>query len=70
MNKRYDANSDFAGDSTKIARIPTHRDNHISVARNLNFRRQFLEMAFISLGVAGISFLIGFALRILLSVDV
>ena len=43
---------------------------YISVARNLNFRRQFLEMTFISLGVAAFSFLVGFALRILLSVDV
>ena len=43
---------------------------YISVARNLNFRRQFLEMTFISLGVAAFSFLVGFALRMLLGVDV
>lgn len=36
---------------------------YISVARGLNFRKRFLEMAGLSLGVSLISFLIGVALR-------
>lgn len=43
---------------------------YVSVAKNLNFKKRFLEMAFISLGVAGFSFLLGFALRSLLGVDI
>lgn len=42
----------------------------LSVVRELPFRRRFLEMASISLGVAGASFAIGMALRFLLGVDV
>lgn len=36
---------------------------YISVAKGLNFRKRFLEMAGLSLGVAAISFLVGFLLR-------
>ncbi len=36
---------------------------YISVAKDLNFRRRFLEMAGLSLGVAAISFMVGFLLR-------
>jgi vacuolar iron transporter family protein len=36
---------------------------YISVAKNLNFRKRFCEMTGLSLGVAAISFLIGFLLR-------
>ncbi|MCC7300491.1 MAG: VIT1/CCC1 transporter family protein [Verrucomicrobia bacterium] len=36
---------------------------YIAVARDLNFRRRFLEMAGLSLGVAAVSFLVGFLLR-------
>ncbi len=43
---------------------------YISVARDLDFKRQFLEMTAISLGVAGFSFLIGYALRAFFGVDV
>ncbi len=43
---------------------------YISVARDLDFKRQFLEMAVISLGVAGFSFFIGYALRLFFGVDV
>ena len=42
---------------------------YISVARNLDFKKRFLEMAFISLGVAAFSFLLGYVLRTLLGVD-
>lgn len=43
---------------------------YISVARNLSFRRRFLEMVVISLGVAGISFAIGMVIRTVLGVEV
>lgn len=36
---------------------------YISVAKDLNFRKRFLEMAGLSLGVAAVSFLVGFLLR-------
>lgn len=43
---------------------------YISVAKDLNFKRQFLEMAVVSLGVATFSFLIGYILRTFWGVDV
>ena len=43
---------------------------YISVARDLPFKRRFIEMAGLSLGVAGLSFLIGLALRHFLGVEV
>jgi VIT1/CCC1 family predicted Fe2+/Mn2+ transporter len=43
---------------------------YISVARGESFRRRFLEMAGISLGVAAISFGIGFLIRMWLGVNV
>jgi VIT1/CCC1 family predicted Fe2+/Mn2+ transporter len=43
---------------------------YTSVAQDLPFRRRFVEMAAISLGVAGISFLIGFLVRIFLGVEI
>ncbi len=43
---------------------------YISVARNLSFKKRFLEMTGISLGVAVISFCIGYAVRSVLGVDV
>lgn len=36
---------------------------YISVAKDLNFRKRFIEMTGLSLGVAAISFLVGFLLR-------
>ncbi|MGQ9618844.1 MAG: VIT1/CCC1 transporter family protein [Candidatus Aminicenantia bacterium] len=42
----------------------------VSVTKELNFKKRFVEMAFISLGVAGISFLIGLALRSFLGIDI
>jgi len=41
----------------------------MSVVRDAPFRKNFLEMLSISLGVAGISFLIGYAARLFLGVE-
>ena len=43
---------------------------YISVARDLPFRRRFTEMAVISLGVAALSFVIGYLIRGVLGIDV
>jgi VIT1/CCC1 family predicted Fe2+/Mn2+ transporter len=43
---------------------------YISVAKDEPFRRRFLEMAGLSLGVAALSFLIGFLMRTFLGVDI
>lgn len=43
---------------------------YIAVARDLPFRPRFLEMAILSLSVAGLSFFIGIAMRKLLGVEV
>jgi VIT1/CCC1 family predicted Fe2+/Mn2+ transporter len=43
---------------------------YVSVAQDIPFRRRFLEMAAISLGIAAISFLIGYLVRIFLGVEV
>ena len=43
---------------------------YISVARSEPFRQRFLEMAGLSLGVAAFSFLVGWAIRTFLGVDV
>jgi vacuolar iron transporter family protein len=43
---------------------------YISVAKDLPFRRRFAEMAGLSLGVAGLSFLVGLALRLFMGVEV
>jgi VIT1/CCC1 family predicted Fe2+/Mn2+ transporter len=43
---------------------------YVSVARALSFRRRFLEMAAISLGVAVLSFGLGYLVRIFVGVDV
>jgi VIT1/CCC1 family predicted Fe2+/Mn2+ transporter len=43
---------------------------YISVAKRESFRARFFEMAGISLGVAGFSFLIGFLIREFLGVDI
>ncbi len=42
----------------------------LSVVRDLPFKKRFIEMASISLGVAGASFLIGMALRFLMGIEV
>ncbi len=43
---------------------------YISVAKELSFKKQFLEMAGLSLGVATLSFFIGYLLRALIGVDI
>jgi VIT1/CCC1 family predicted Fe2+/Mn2+ transporter len=43
---------------------------YISVAKGVSFRARFLEMAGLSLAVAGISFLIGFLIRKFLGIDI
>jgi VIT1/CCC1 family predicted Fe2+/Mn2+ transporter len=43
---------------------------YISVAKDLSFKSRFLEMAGISLGVAGLTFFIGFIVRITLGVSI
>ena len=43
---------------------------YISVAKGFDFRKRFLEMVSISLGVAGLSFLIGLGVRALLNIEV
>lgn len=43
---------------------------YISVAKDYHFFKRFLEMAIISLGVAGISFLIGILVKYFIGIDV
>jgi VIT1/CCC1 family predicted Fe2+/Mn2+ transporter len=43
---------------------------YISVAMDQPFKKRFAEMAILSLGVAGLSFLLGLALRVVLGVEV
>ncbi len=42
---------------------------YISVAKDYNFRKRFTEMAVISLGVAGISFLVGVLIKQFIGID-
>jgi VIT1/CCC1 family predicted Fe2+/Mn2+ transporter len=43
---------------------------YVSVAKDLNFKKQFTEMATISLGVSGLSFLVGVLVKTFLGVEV
>jgi VIT1/CCC1 family predicted Fe2+/Mn2+ transporter len=43
---------------------------YISVAKDVPFKKRFFEMAGLSLGVAGLSFVVGFILRSFLGVDI
>jgi VIT1/CCC1 family predicted Fe2+/Mn2+ transporter len=43
---------------------------YISVAKGLDFRKRFVEMVSISLGVAGLSFLIGLGVRACLNINI
>ena len=43
---------------------------YISIAKKLSFRRRFLEMFFISMGVALVSFCIGYIIRMLIGIDI
>jgi len=43
---------------------------YISVAKGLNFKKRFLEMAGLSMSVAGLSFVIGRVLKAVFGVEV
>jgi len=43
---------------------------YVSIAKELPFKRRFLEMTLISLGIAGLTFIIGFLIKALLNVEV
>lgn len=43
---------------------------YISVARNMSFRKRFLEMASITLGIAALTFAIGFVVRMLFGIEI
>jgi len=43
---------------------------YVSIAKDLPFRKRFLEMTFLSLGVAALSFGIGVIIRVTLGVDI
>ncbi len=43
---------------------------YISIAKDVPFKKRFFEMAGLSLGVAGLSFFVGFILRSFLGVDI
>ncbi|MCF7923583.1 MAG: VIT1/CCC1 transporter family protein [Candidatus Izimaplasma sp.] len=43
---------------------------YISIAKNLNFKKRFLQMAVISLGVAALSFVIGIGIEHILGVNI
>ncbi|WP_421909478.1 hypothetical protein [Methanolacinia petrolearia] len=40
------------------------------MAKDLDFKRRFMEMAAISLGVAGLSFVLGAVVKIVFGVDI
>jgi vacuolar iron transporter family protein len=43
---------------------------YISIASDFSFKERFLEMAFISLGIAGLSFVIGYLLRLGFGIEI
>lgn len=43
---------------------------YVSVAKDLPFRKRFLEMAGLSMGVAALTFVIGFAVRIFFNIEI
>ncbi len=43
---------------------------YISVAKDFSFKRRFFEMTLISLGIAGLTFIIGFIIKTFLNVEV
>jgi VIT1/CCC1 family predicted Fe2+/Mn2+ transporter len=45
-------------------------NHYVSVAKDLPFKKRFLEMTFLSLGIAALSFGIGIIIRITLGVDI
>jgi VIT1/CCC1 family predicted Fe2+/Mn2+ transporter len=45
-------------------------NHYVSIAKDLPFRKRFLEMTLLSLGIATLSFGIGFVIRVTLGVDI
>jgi VIT1/CCC1 family predicted Fe2+/Mn2+ transporter len=43
---------------------------YVSVVKSISFKKRFLEMALISLGIAALTFVIGLFIRVFFSVDV
>lgn len=43
---------------------------YVSVAKEISFKNRFLEMVLISLGIAALTFAIGFVIRIFLNIEV
>lgn len=43
---------------------------YVSIAKDLPFRKRFLEMTFLSLGIAALSFVIGIVIRVTLGADI
>lgn len=43
---------------------------YVSIAKGYNFRKRFFEMAFISIGVAGVSFLIGVLVKKFIGIEI
>ena len=43
---------------------------YVSVAKDYHFKKRFLEMAFISIGVAGVSFLIGILVKQFIGIEI
>ncbi|MBF4692893.1 VIT1/CCC1 transporter family protein [Fusibacter ferrireducens] len=43
---------------------------YISVAKDVPFKKRFIEMALISLGVSGISFLVGVAVKVIFGIEI
>ena len=43
---------------------------YISVAKGVPFKKRFIEMALISLGVSGISFLVGVAVKVIFGIEI
>ena len=43
---------------------------YVSVARDISFRKRFFEMTIISLGIAALTFCVGFLIRILFNIDI
>jgi VIT1/CCC1 family predicted Fe2+/Mn2+ transporter len=43
---------------------------YVSIAKEVNFKRRFTEMAILSLSVAFISFAVGYAIRIIFKIDI
>ena len=62
--------SSGTGDKIMIDPVSyTHLNYYYSVARGESFRKRFTEMAVLSFSVAGISFLIGYALKTFTGID-